>query len=126
MLLKNAIALCVVTALFGCGRTSLRLSGQDVSQMIQIEVVHAKEHLGHEIAASDGNPIWCDGCRARLLHSGDPFVIYWIDNAIENTSFRFDPGKKYTVVFTGQVGARIIGYEGKCIDLRQVVKLEEQ
>lgn len=54
------------------------------------------------------------------------FAIYWINNAIKDTSFRFKENRKYIVTYTGDVETGVMGYRGKCIDVRQVVKLDEQ
>lgn len=106
------------------GRTNR--TGEKPSRAIQIEVLAAQEHLGHNITARGVHTVWCDGCRARLADSGDPFVIYWINNQIKNTPFRFREGRKYTVWFTGELGSGVMGYQGKCIDIGQVVKVEEK
>ena len=97
------------------GRTNR--TGEKPSRAIDIEVVTAKEHLGHNITAGGVHTVWCDGCKARLVDSGDPFVIYWINNQIKNTPFRFSEGRKYTVWFTGELGSGVMGYQGKCIDI---------
>jgi hypothetical protein len=70
--------------------------------------------------------VWCDGCRARRLPSGEAFVIYWINNTIKNTSFQFKENRKYTVTYTGALATGVMGYQGKCIDIRQIVELDEQ
>jgi len=126
MIRKSAIVLFVLATFCGCGSTRTDRLGNELSQTVQIEVVKAEEHLGHNINESGGHSVWCDGCRCRLVTSGDAFVIYWINKPIKDTAFRFKEGQKYTVWFTGNIGTGVMGYEGKCIDLRQVVKLEER
>ncbi len=126
MIVRYMVALCALAALSGCSSVSPERAGQDGAQTIQIEVVTAEEHLGHNITESGGHSVWCDGCKARLVSSGEPFVIYWINNAIKDSSFRFEAARKYKVLFTGDFGTGVMGYEGKCIDLQQVVKLEEE
>jgi hypothetical protein len=126
MIVRHMIALCSLTVLCGCSSTSPEHTGEDVSQTIEIEVVTAEEHLGHNIDESGGHTVWCDGCKARVVPSGEPFVIYWINNAIENSNFRFKTGQKYKVLFAGEVGTGVMAYEGMCIDLQQILKLEEE
>lgn len=94
--------------------------------MVQVEVMNAEEHFGHNINESGGHSVWCDGCKTRLVTSGDPFVIYWINNQIKDTTFRFKQGQKYSVWFTGDMETGVMAYEGKCIDLRKIVKVEER
>ena len=126
MIVRYLVALCALTALYGCSSISPEHTGQDGAQAIQIEVVTAEEHLGHNITESGGHSVWCDGCKAQLVSSGEPFVIYWINNAIKNSGFRFKAARKHKVLFTGDVGTGVMGYQGKCIELRQVVRVEEE
>jgi hypothetical protein len=126
MIVKNTIILCALAIVCGCSSVPSKHTDRDASQVIQIEVVKSEEHLGHNSNESGGHSVWCDGCRVRLAPSGDPFIIYWINNQIKDTTFRFKQGQKYTVWFTGDVGTGVMAYQGRCIDLRQVVKLEER
>ena len=98
---------------------------QDIPQTVQIEILKAEEHLGHNINESGRHTVWYDGCRARLVDSGEPFVIYWVNGLRGDTPYEFEEGRKYTVRFTGEIESGVMGYEGKCIDLRQVVGMEE-
>lgn len=70
---------------------------------VQIEILKAEERLGHNINESGGHTIWCDACTDRLVDSGESFVIYWINNQIADTPYRFEEGRKYTVRFTGDI-----------------------
>src|SRR5688572_2556436 len=70
---------------------------------IQIEVEDAETHLGHNIDESNGHSVWCDGSHTRLLPSGEPLVIYWINNAIKNSTYRFSKGERYEVIFSGEI-----------------------
>jgi hypothetical protein len=126
MIRECAIVLCVLATCCGCSSFRTERAGNALSQRVQIEVVNAEEHFGHNINESGGHSVWCDGCRTRLVTSGDPFVIYWINNQIKETAYRFKQGQKYTVWFTGDIGSGVMAYRGSCIDLRQVVKLEER
>lgn len=126
MLIRYAVILCALTLLYGCRNAPSKDTGRDASQVVQVEVVKAEEHLGHSIDESEGHSVWCDGCRARLLPSGEPFVIYWINNAIKETTFRFKSSQKYSITFTGEIETGVMAYQGKCIDVRQIVKLQEE
>ena len=124
--MRFTIALYALTILCGCSGVPSKDTARGTSQVIQIEVVKAEEHLGHNINESGGHSIWRDGCRARLLPSGEPFVIYWINNAIKDTTFRFKASQKYRVTFTGVLETGVMSYQGKCLDVRQIVKLQER
>jgi hypothetical protein len=126
MIRERTIALFVLATFCGCSSTRTERAGKELAQTVQIEVVKAEEHFGHNINESGGHSVWCDGYMTRLVDSGDPFVIYWINNQIKDTTFQLKHGQKYTVWFTGDVGTGVMAYQGKCIDLRQVVKLEER
>lgn len=116
----------LLPALCGCRSAPSHATGEKTPRAIDIEVVTAEKHLGHNITPEGVHTVWCDGCRARLVASGDPFVIYWINRQIGDTPFRFIEGRKYTVWFTGELQTGIMGYEGKCIDVLQVVKVEQK
>ena len=126
MIVRGIAVLCGLAVLCGCSSSSPQRAGQDRAQTIQIEVVTAEEHLGHNLNGSGGHSVWCDGCKARLVTSGEPFVIYWINNAIKGSGFQFKAARKYKVRFSGGVGTGVMAYQGKCIDLRQMVEVEEE
>ena len=119
-------AAVLLLATCGCRSVLPNKAGEKPPRTIDIEVVTAEEHLGHNIVEGNVHTVWCDGCRTRLVGSGEAFVIYWINNRIQNTPFRFSKGRKYTVWFTGELGAGVMGYQGKCIDIGQVTRVEEK
>jgi hypothetical protein len=126
-MMRESISIAILLlAACGCKSAPSNRTGEKPSRAVDIEVVTANEHLGHNIAAGNVHTVWCDGCRTRLAGSGDPFVIYWINNQIKNTPFRFSQGQKYTVWYTGELGTGVMGYQGKCIDIRQIVRVEEK
>jgi hypothetical protein len=121
------LAICVIGMLHlaGCSSSHVKTaSDPSAGATIQIEVEDAETHLGHNINESNGHSVWCDGCRARLLTSGEPFVIYWINNAIKDSNYRFAKGEKYEVVFSGDIETGVMGYEGKCIELGQITEIK--
>jgi hypothetical protein len=91
---------------------------------VQIEGVSEPEHLGHNIVEGQRHTVWCDGYRARIVGTGEPFVVYWINTRIEDSPFQLKPGGRYAVSFTGEQQTGVMGYAGACIDLQQVVKVE--
>lgn len=121
-----ALVLLVPAMLCGCNSALREHTGREVPQLIRVEVVKADEHFGHNITEAGVHTVWCDGCRARVVETGDPIVIYWINNQVKNTPFRFREGRKYAVWFTGELGTGVMGYQGKCIDIGQVVRVEEE
>jgi hypothetical protein len=125
MIGKWTFVTVMLLVLWACSREPQDQPHKQASQVVHIEVLNAEEHLGHNITESGIHTVWCDGCRARIVTTGEPFVIYWINNQISETAFRFDEGRKYTVYFTGEPGTGVMGYHGKCIDIGQVEKVEE-
>jgi hypothetical protein len=126
MIRESIVVAMLLPAVCGCRSAPSHATGEKAPRAIDIEVVTAQEHLGHNITEEGVHTVWCDGCRARLAGSGDPFVSYWGNNQIKNTSFRFREGRKYTVWFTGELQTGVMGYQGKCIDIGQVVRVEER
>lgn len=125
-IVRYATALCALTVLCACNHSRPRHTARDGVQTIEIEVVAAAEHLGHDLTESGGHSAWCDGCRARLVATAEPFVIYWTNDAIRDSRFRFKAAQRYRLRFTGDVGTGVMAYQGKCIELGQVVELEEE
>lgn len=108
-------------ALFGCMSTR---DGQVGERAVEIEVVGAREHLGHDTSTEGVHSVWCDGVRARDVKTGEPLVVYWINFRIEGTPYRFEQGRRYLVRFKGGEGEGVMGYAGRCIDLEQVTSLQ--
>ena len=102
-----------------------QIEHDDACQMLQVQVVNAEEHLGHNMTEAGTHSVWCDGCRTRIVSTAEPFVIYWVNNGIKDSGFCFLQGRTYKVWFSGIVEQAVMGYEGKCIDIAQVVRLEE-
>jgi hypothetical protein len=126
-LLKTGLLFALpLLAILGCRNTVSNRAEEKAAQTVEIEVVAALEHLGHNFTEEGLHSVWCDGCRARLVPGGEPFVIYWINNRIKDTSFRFVAGRKYTVRFTGELKTGVMAYEGKCVDIGQVEQVEEK
>jgi len=123
---QSTLMVVLLLAVCGCRSTPANKSGEKPSQAIEIEVVKAQEHLGHNITEGLVHTVWCDGCRARVAGSNDSFVIYWVNNEIKNTPFRFSEGGKYTIWFTGELETGVMAYRGKCIDIGQIVRVEEK
>ena len=117
----------VFLTLYGCGpngKSGQRPGGGQPFQAVGIEVVAAREHLGHNIVEGGVHTVWVDGVRGRILGTGEPFVIYAVNSPLDKAPFRFEQGRHYTVTFTGQMEKGIMGYEGKCIDIGQVVRVD--
>jgi len=93
---------------------------------IVFQVVKASEHLGHSTDAEGRHAVWCDGCRGRLVDTGEDFVVWWSNNEIKDTPYRFENGKTYAIQFKGALDDGIMGYEGKCLHITQVVEMRER
>jgi hypothetical protein len=125
MITKCALVPVVLLISCGCTAAPQGHGATQVARAVQVEVVNADEHFGHNINEGGGHSVWCDGCRTRILETGEPFVVYWVNNRIEDTPFQFSQGRRYAVWFAGEMGKGVMAYEGKCVDIVQVVKVEE-
>ena len=118
---------CFVVAtslvLCGCAEVSPDGTGAQPLNAIVLEIVKAEEHLGHSTLADGTHAAWYDGSTARIVPSGEAFVLWWMN---EINPFRFEDGQTYTVWFTGVIGDGVMGYEGKCLRIRQIVKVERK
>ena len=116
----------VLLMLGGCGPNGKGGQGPGGGQPFQavgIEVVAAKEQLGHNITEGQVHTVWVDAVRGRIVGTDDPFVIYAVNSPLEKAPFRFEQGKHYTVTFTGDIQKGVMGFQGKCIDIAQVVRV---
>ena len=111
------VALLTVT---GCALRPGRVSAQEAVHTVNLESLSGVEHLGHDTNENSVHTVWIDGVRARVVGTGEPFVIFWVNSKLEDTPFRFAPGKRATVTFVREIQDGVMGYEGKCIDLEQV------
>jgi hypothetical protein len=109
----------IVSLALGCSNQQEKATAGSITK-IQIVVTEPDEHFGHNVDESSGHSIWCDGCSARIHLTGEPFVVYWINNAIKNSDYRFEKGQKYNISFEGGIGKGVMGLEGMCIGLEQV------
>jgi len=125
MITNYTLVSVMLLLLPGCTTAPAGHSAKQVSRAVQVEVVNGDEHFGHNINEGGGHSVWCDGCRTRILKTGESFVVYWINNQIKDTPFRFSQGRRYAVWFTGEMEKGVMGYQGKCVDIRQVVKVEQ-
>jgi hypothetical protein len=118
--------LVLLLALCGCASASLGPAGVPAARSVRVEILNTDEHLGHNITTEGLHTVWVDGCRGRLLGTDEPFVVFWVNNRIKDSPFRFLQGRIYTIRYTGELETGVMGYTGKCIELRQVVGVEEE
>ena len=71
------------------------------------------------------HPDWIDGCVGRLVSSGEIFAIWWNNNEIKDMPWRFEKQKTYVIQYQGEIGNGVMAYEGKSLNVRQIVKMEE-
>ena len=129
MMRISAFLSIVFLVLCGCddtpsSNTSEPQTDEQPSQSVNIEIVSAEEHFGHDTNEDGVHEVWIDGFKARNEETGEPFAVYWMNSQIKDTPFQFDQGQTYTVRFTGEIQDGVMGYEGQCVDITQVVKVE--
>jgi hypothetical protein len=125
--IRSCLVLCLtISTFFGCNSTVSNGTSEEGLQMVELAVVEPVEHLGHNIDEGGGHSVWCDGCRTRIVATGQPFVIYWVNNEIASTDFEFQKGRTYAVQFAGEMEHGVMGYTGKCIGIGQVASVTEQ
>jgi len=123
--MKHFGVLMVLAMMLG-GCTRLSTSGRTARDArIVFQVVKASEHLGHSTDAEGGHAVWCDGSRGRLADTGEDFVVWWSNNEIKDTPYRFEGGKTYTIQFKGALDDGIMGYEGRCLHISGIVQMRE-
>ena len=116
----------VLLAVLGCEQSPNPNASADTTSLT-FRVTKANEHLGHSTAAegSSIHPVWCDGCRGRIVGTDEEFVVWWNNNEIKNYPFQFQDGKTYSLLIKEKLDDGVMGYEGKCAHVSQVVKVEE-
>jgi hypothetical protein len=110
----------------GCASAPRELADSQALQSVRVEILNADEHLGHNITTEGLHTVWVDGCRGRVAGTDEPFVIFWVNNRIKDSPFRFSNGRTCTIRYTGELEKGVMGYMGKCLDLRQVAAVDEQ
>jgi hypothetical protein len=84
-------------------------------------------HLGHSFARAGGthyHPHWIDGCRGRIVGTGEKFVVWWNNNEIKDTPFTFEAGATYDICYEGKLEDAVMGYKGKCLHVRRLVSVK--
>ena len=126
-LLVASIAVVSAAVLSGC-TASAKHATQAETRTVSFRVEKASQHFGHSTSEVDGmlvHPAWIDGCRGRLISSGEPFVIWWNNNEIRDLPFGFEEGKAYLLRFQGEPETGIMGYKGKCLHIRRILDSRE-
>jgi hypothetical protein len=116
----------LLLALCGCAAPPPEPAGAPAVRSVRIEILEENEHFGHNITPEGLHTVWVDGCRGRIAGTVEPFVVFWVNNRIKDSPFRFLAGRTCTIRYTGELETAVMGYTGKCIDLRQVAGVEEE
>jgi hypothetical protein len=122
----NARFLVLLLALCGCASAPREPAGKPALQSVRVEILNADEHLGHNITTEGLHTVWVDGCRGRIAGTDEPFVIFWVNNRIKDSPFRFLQGRTYTLRYSGELETGIMGYKGKCVEVGRVMAVEEE
>jgi hypothetical protein len=94
-------------------------------KMVQVQVDADEEHLGHNIDESGGHSISYDGARARLLPSNEPLMLYSMNRPMSDLEHQFVKDRQYELRFNGDLGNGVMAYEGKCLDVAQLIDVVE-
>ncbi len=121
---RSAVVAAGILALAGCALPSQHEAPGRPAGVVRIEVVRTEEHLGHSINEGGGHSVWCDGTRARVIGTGEDFVVFWINNEIARLPYRFEEGRRYTVRYSGALGDAVMGYEGKCLHVGSITDVQ--
>ena len=115
-----------IVVLCGCSVLQHDTQSKAATASIVFRVTKAKEHLGHDTeAVTHIHRFWYDGCMGILVDSKEKFVIWWMNNEIQSTPYRFEDGKTYSIQFKGDLEAGVMGYEGKCLRVTKIIGMKE-
>jgi hypothetical protein len=93
---------------------------------VTFRVTQAQEHLGHstEAGESSGHPVWIDGCRGRIVGTEEEIMVWWNGGEITDFPFQFESGNTYKLTIKGTFGDGVMGFQGKCLHIGQVLKVK--
>ena len=119
----RAIAcLVAIQMLAGCGSAPGGPDSADETRL-NFRVINANEHLGHSTAeGSSVHPVWIDGCRGRIVGTDEEFMLWWNGGEIRDYPLEFEAGKSYKLSIEGELARGVMGYQGKCAHISQVLK----
>jgi hypothetical protein len=111
-----------IAALLADLRAAKTAPANSTRRKLFLQVNQANEHLGHSTAEGDSNvhPVWCDGCRGRMVGTGEELMIWWNNNEIRDTPLRFEDGKTYEIQYSGEFEDGVMGFSGKCLPIRNI------
>ena len=123
--MRFIVSLVAIQAIAGCGSSPARREAAGETQLT-IRVTNADEHLGHSTAAEGASvhPVWIDGCRGRIVGTDEEFMLWWNGGEIRDYPFQFEAGKTYKLSIKGELGDGVMGYQGKCAHISQVLKVD--
>jgi hypothetical protein len=101
-------------------------SSADITRLT-FRVTKAVEHLGHSTEFQEGatiHPLWIDGCRGEIVPTEEAFMVWWNGGEIRGYPFKFEDGETYILEIRGELDGAVMGYEGKCVHVSKVAKVE--
>jgi len=115
-----------IAALLADLRAAKVAAAKDNDGNLVLRVWQAKMDLGHFTAEGSSNvhPAQYEGCYSLSVRTGEQVVIWWVNNEIEQTPFRFEAGKTYEIQYRGEFEDSVMGFRGKCLPITRLTKVK--
>jgi len=115
-----------IAALFADLRAAKVAAAKDNDGSLVLRVWQANMDFGHSTAEGSSNlhPAQYEGCYCMSVRTGEQIVIWWVNNEIQQTPFRFEAGKTYEVQYKGEFEDGVMGLRGKCLHIGKLIKVQ--
>jgi len=115
-----------ITALLADLRAAKVAAAKDNDGSLVLRVWQASMVFGHSTAegSSSVHPAQYEGCYSLSVRTGEQVVIWWVNNEILQTPYRFEAGKTYEVQYQGEFEDGVMGFRGKCLPIARLTKVK--